>query len=567
MYTEGNGSVSTTRTARPPPLQSCSHAARPREPPIDKKPSIARSTATMSVATTLSRVTGFARTWAMAYALGVTVLSASYQVANNIPNMIYELVAGGTLSSVFIPLFIERMQRDGKDEAWRFASTVLNITVLALGLVALAGTLVPEPFVRTQTFRISPEKAALAVHLFRFFAVQVVFYGALAIWTGVLQSHRRFVAPAVAPIFNNVVVIVTMLFVYLPLKDAHPQAAIDGLAIGTTLGVAAMALVQVPALIRIGAKFHLSIDWRHPGLKKLAAKMAPMVVYTIINLVCISFRNAYAFQTSETGPAVLAYAWNFYQLPYGVFAIALSTAIFPEIASLADARDWDGFKRMFVRGLRSLSVIMLPLAAMLIALATPVIRLYRAGNFTASDVPVVAEVLVWWAAGLLFMAANMYVLRTFYALQDTKTPMVTNFFGSILQVSLYALLTSGIGSWKGIGLAGIPVADGVFFALHLSALLVILRRKVGPYGLGGIVSTVAKTALSSLAGAVAAAGFVRATPGLSGPGVFVAQLVAAGIIGLGVSYGIAALLGVSEVSSGVRRARQMVSSRFARGRR
>jgi putative peptidoglycan lipid II flippase len=518
----------------------------------------------MSLATTLSRITGFARTWAMAYALGVTVLSASYQVANNIPNMIYELVAGGTLSSVFIPLFIERIQRDGKDEAWRFASTVLNITVLALGLVALVGTLFPEPFVRTQTFRISPEKAALAVHLFRFFAVQVVFYGALAIWTGVLNSHRKFLTPAIAPIFNNIVVIVTMLFVYLPLKDTHPQAAINGLAIGTTLGVAVMAFVQVPALIGIGAKYHLSIDFKHPALKKLLLKMAPMIIYTVINLVCISFRNAYAFQVAETGPAVLAYAWNFYQLPYGVFAIALSTAIFPEIASLADKQEWDGFKRMFVRGLKSLAVLMLPLAAMLIALATPVIRLYRAGNFTAADVPVVAEVLVWWAAGLLFMAANMYVLRTFYALQDTKTPMVTNFFGSIVQVSLYALLTNGLGGWRGIGLAGIPVADGVFFALHLGALLLILRRKVGPYGLGEVVSTTLKTGLAALAGALAAAAFVRATPGLSGGGVFVVQLVAAGVMGLGVTYTLAAALGVSEIASGLRRVRQTAASRRAR---
>ncbi|MCX8006882.1 MAG: murein biosynthesis integral membrane protein MurJ [Coriobacteriia bacterium] len=533
----------------------------------ENKPSIARSTATMSIATTISRVTGFARTWAMAYALGVTVLSASYQVANNIPNMIYELVAGGTLSSVFIPLFIERIQRDGKDEAWRFASTVLNLTILALGLVALVGTIWPEPLVRTQTFRISPEKARLAVYLFRFFAVQVVFYGALAIWVGVLNSHRKFFTPAVAPIFNNIVVIVTMLGVYLPLKDSHPDWAVTGLAVGTTLGVAAMALVQIPALVRIGARFSLTIDWRHPALKTLLAKMAPMIVYTVINLVCISFRNAYAFQSSETGPAVLAYAWNFYQLPYGVFAVALSTAIFPEIASLAEQGDWDGFKRMFRRGLTSLTVLMLPLAAMLIALATPLIRLYRAGNFTASDVPVVAEVLVWWAAGLVFMAANMYVLRTFYALQDTKTPMVTNFLGSVLQVSLYALLTSGIGSWRGIGLAGIPVADGVFFALHMAALLIILRRRIGPYGLGSVLSTTGRTAAASVAAALVAFSFVRATPGLAGGGLFIVQLVAAGLIGLGTAYSLAAALGVSEVAAGSRRLGQILTNRFRRANR
>ncbi|MDO8949350.1 MAG: murein biosynthesis integral membrane protein MurJ [Actinomycetota bacterium] len=528
---------------------------------ITAQPSIARSTAAMSVATAVSRITGFIRTWAMAYALGVTVLSASYSVANNIPNMIYELVAGGVMSSTFIPLFIERLQRDGEDEAWRFASYVFNITVLALSVVAIIGMVWAEPFVRTQTFRISPEKAALAVHLFRFFAVQVVFYGAAVIWTGVLNSYRKFAWPAVGPIFNNLVVIITMFGFYLPFKDSHPQLAINGLAIGTTLGVVVMAFVQVPALLKLGGHYTPRIDWHHPALKTIARKMGPTAIYAITNLVAVSFRNAYAFQMSDNGPAVLAYAWMFYQLPYGIFAVALATAIFPELSALAEKRDWPGFREMFARGFRSTAVLIVPLATLLVALATPVIRLYRAGSFTAADVPVVAGILVWWASGLFFFASYMFVLRTFYSLQDTKTPMLTNIAATVLQVSLYALLTGGIAGWGGLGLKGIPIADCVFFVVHLAVLAFLLRRRIGGYDTRGIAWTVVRVFIASLFGAGAALGVMQLTGPVSGGAGFVAQLVLAGISGLCVTYSLAALLRVNEVRDGATRLKRMLSRR------
>jgi len=516
----------------------------------------------MSVSTAASRITGFVRTWAMAYALGVTALSASYSVANNIPNMIFELAAGGVLSSVFIPLFIERMQRDGEDEAWRFASYVFNIVVVVLGVLAVIGTIWAEPFVRTQTFRISPEKAALAVHLFRFFAVQIVFYGAGMVTTGILNSYRKFLWPAVAPIFNNLVVIVTLLGFYVPLKDTHPQLAVNGLAIGTTLGVVAMTLVQVPALLKLGLRYTPRIDWHHPALGTIARKLGPLLVYTITNLVAVSFRNAYAFEAADRGPAVLAYAWMFYQLPYGIFAVALATAVFPELSALAERRDWTAFKAMFGRGFRSTIVLIVPLATLLAALATPVVRLYRAGSFTAADVPVVADVLVWWAAGLFFFAGYMFVLKTFYSLQDTRTPMLTNIAATLVHVALYATLSTGIGEWSGLGLKGIPIADGIFFAVHLIALGALLRKRIGGIDARTIVGTFVRIVIASAAGALAALRVTVALPGLAEAWTSsLLQLVLAGLTGLGVTYGIAMLLGVSEVRDGVVRIRRVLSRR------
>lgn len=516
----------------------------------------------MSVSTAVSRITGFARTWAMAYALGVTALSASYSVANNIPNMIFELAAGGVLSSVFIPLFIERMRRDGEDEAWRFASYVFNIIVVVLGVLAIVGTIWAEPFVRTQTFRISPEKAALAVHLFRFFAVQIVFYGAGMVTTGILNSYRKFLWPAVAPIFNNIVVIVTLLGFYIPLKDSHPALAVNGLAVGTTLGVVAMTLVQVPALLKLGLRYTPRIDWHHPALGTIARKLGPLLVYTVTNLVAVSFRNAYAFESADRGPAVLAYAWMFYQLPYGIFAVALATAVFPELSALAEKRDWPGFKAMFGRGFRSTIVLIVPLATLLAALATPVVRLYRAGSFTAADVPVVADVLVWWAAGLFFFAGYMFVLKTFYSLQDTRTPMITNIAATVLHVSLYAALSTGVADWPGLGLKGIPVADGIFFAVHLAVLGALLRRRIGSIDARNIASTFARIAVASAAGAAAALGVTYALPALAHTWAgSLAQLALAGATGLVVTYGLASLLGVREVREGAARLQRMLGRR------
>ncbi|MGB4593882.1 MAG: murein biosynthesis integral membrane protein MurJ [Coriobacteriia bacterium] len=527
--------------------------------PIAAKPSIARSTAMMSVSTMVSRLTGFVRTWAMAYALGLTAIADSYDIANNLPNMLFELLAGGVLSSVFIPLFMEQLQKNGDEDASRFASYVLNIIVIVLGAVALLGTIWPEPFVRTQTLTVSPEKALLATYLFRFFAVQIVFYGAGLVFTGVLNSYRKFLAPAIAPIFNNIVVTVVILGFYVPFRDTRPQLAIAALAVGTTLGVLAMAIVQIPSVFKVGFRYTARIDWHHPALKKVAVKMGPTLIYVVTNLVAVTFRTNFAMATGDGGQAALRYAWQFYQLPYGIFAVALATAIFPELAERASAKDWAGFKAMFARGFRSTAVLIIPLATMLAVLSRPIITLYRAGRFTAEDVPIVAGVLMWWAIGLFFFAAYMFVLKTFYSLQDTRTPMTTNIVATVIHVALYAGLTTGAFGIPGLGIVGIPIADGIFFALHLTALTLLLRRKIGGFDLRGIASALVRVLVASAVGGVAAWSVLALTAPLASGAGFLVQLAVAGVVGIGITYGVAAAIGVSEVRAGADRLRRLLA--------
>jgi putative peptidoglycan lipid II flippase len=503
----------------------------------------------MSVSTLVSRLTGFMRTWAMGYALGVTALADSYDIANNLPNMLFELLAGGVLASVFIPLFMERLRKDGEEDAWRFASYVLNIIVVVLGAIAAVATLWPQPFVRSQTLTVSAEQAETAIWLFRFFAVQIVFYGMGLVFTGVLNSYRRFLAPAVAPIFNNLVVTVALLGFYVPFRDSNPKLALTGLAVGTTLGVITMAAVQVPALLKLGGTYTFRIDWKHPGVRSVGLKMVPILVYVITNLVGVTFRTNFAVGTGPGGQAALRYAWQFYQLPYGIFAVALATAIFPELAERANERDMASFKRLFSQGLRATMVLIVPLATLLATLSTPIIMLYRAGRFTAEDVPIVAGVLLWWALALPFYAGYMYVLKSFYSLQDTATPMYTNMATTVVQVGLYALLVRGVGAWGGLGIIGIPMADGIFFFIHISALLVILRRREGAFDGRAIARTFAKVAIASAAGGLAAWTLLQLTSALAArAGGFLVQLGVTGIAGLAVSYVAMTALKVPELS-------------------
>lgn len=500
----------------------------------------------------------------MGYALGLTVLADSYDIANNLPNMLFELLAGGVLSSVFIPLFMERMKRDGEEDAWRFASYVLNIIVVVLGTIALLATVWPDPFVRSQTLTVSAERAETAIWLFRFFAVQIVFYGMGLVFTGILNSYRRFLAPAVAPIFNNIVVTVTLLGFYVPFRESNPRLALTGLAVGTTLGVITMAAVQVPSLLKLGGRYTARIDWSHPGIRTIGLKMVPILVYVVTNLVALTFRTNFAVATGAGGQAALRYAWQFYQLPYGIFAVALATAIFPELAERANANDMTGFKQMFARGLRATMVLIVPLAALLAALSTPVITLYRAGRFTAEDVPIVAGVLTWWALGLTFYAGYMFVLKSFYSLQDTKTPMYTNIAATAVHVVLYAVLARGLGTWSGLGIVGIPIADGIFFFGHLLALTLILRRRIGGLDGRSIAITFAKVAAAAVAGGLVARMAVQATAGIGEAGAgFLVQLLVAGVTGLAVTYGLMAALKVPELASFTRRMRDRLARRVA----
>lgn len=504
----------------------------------------------MSVATSLSRVTGFARTWFTAYALGVGTFASAYHVANNVPNMIFEFVAGGILSSLFIPTFLELREQRSEPEAWRFASHVFNLSLLALGSVAVLGTVFPQPFMWTQTFLMPAARPAdvqkLAEFFFRFFAVQVAVYGGGMVIQGLLNARRRYLWTALGPVFNNIVVIVTMIVVAS--IGAETKLGMIVLASGTTLGVLAMFLVMLPDLKKSGIRYTPELGLSDPAVRRMLKLAIPTVVYVATNIVAVSFRNATAFRVSDRGPSILMYAWNFSQLPSGILAVALATAVFTELSESSGRNDMDAFKRHLSSGLRMTGVLILPSAAVLIALAEPLVSLYRAGAFQAENVPVVADVLRWWAIGVTLFAAMMFLLRSFYSLKDTATPAYLNLALTPLQIGGYFIFTTGVLGWTGAGIRGIPMGDVFFYATMVVALSVALHRKIGGYRAASIVAMYGKMLVAAAVGGVAAyyigTAVTSAIPGLSGS---LLAVTAGAVACFAIALGIGSLLGVDEV--------------------
>ncbi len=525
--------------------------------------SVARSTAQMSVSTMLSRVTGFARIWAQGIALGVFALTTSYGYANTIPNMVYEFVAGGILSSMFIPVFMERLAADGEEKARDFASDVFWLAMIGLGIVSLVGTIWPEPFVATQIAPgANPTIAPDAAFLFRFFAIQMLIYGAGAVMTGILNAKRVFLPSAIGPVFNNIVVIATFFVAYPLLNQAHNgnaaarPLALTILGVGTTLGVVAQIAPQIPALLKTGFRFRARLDLKDPTLRRLGLLAIPLLFYVGTNLVAVSFRNRFASITPMppgiqpgSGGGLLMYPWVFYQLPYGIFAVALATAFFPELSAAANRTDWRQFADYFSRGLRTTGLLIMPCAALLIALSTPIAKLFQGGNFEAIAVAPVAQVLSMWALGVFSFAAFMFILRSFYSMQDTRTPALMNIPATALQIGLYWTLTQGIAGWPGIGIVGIPAADVVTYTLLGIALLVVLRVRIGPLGLGVAAGSLVRSLVVAIGAGLTAWAVVALTPGLGGSRFgFLLQLVAGTAAGLVIAAGLAVALRIPEVA-------------------
>ena len=533
------------------------HDAPPSDAPqltdadLARAKQVVKSTATMSMATLASRATGFIRTWAMAFALGNTVLSAGFSLANNLPNMIYELVAGGVLSTAFLPIYLQQRNRRGTCAANLYASNLTNITVLLLGAIALlASIFAPQVMVTQSLFSsASDETVEQAVWFFRFFAFQIVFYGVSAVFGGLLNAERRYFWPAVSSIFMNVVSIVSF-FSYPFIAAADPSLAGTCLAVGTLLSIAVMAAVQVPALVKAGFRLKPYIDFRGEGFRDTLRLALPAMACTAINLVSLSFMNSCALHVSDTGPASVSYAWMWYQFPYGVLSVALSTALFTEMSECTTRGDSLGFKKHLNLGLRTTWLLIIPMAALLFACAPELIGLYAAGKFTAADIEPVAALLRGWAVALPLYAGYMFLYRAFSAMKDLKTLALCNLVLTFLQVGIYMVATGVVDVGVNLGLVGLPVGDTVFYGAMIVVLLLVLRRRVGAFRFGRLARSTAKVSAASLLGGAATyalGAWARGFFGVSGMLSSFALLVVLGVVGLGLVFGLCRLLRVNEV--------------------
>ena len=509
---------------------------------------LVRSSAVVGVGTALSRLTGFARIAAIAYALGVTRLTGVYSYANETPNIFYELLLGGILTATLIPLFVRQIT-DGDDD--RGTDAIVTVSIVGLLFAAGLGVLLAPWIVRLYTLRVHGPTAdaqrELATSWLRCFMPQIFFYGVTALAGALLNARRRFAAAAFTPILNNVVVIA--LFLALPHlatgpvtidRVLHDRALLLFLGLGTTAGIVAMTVALWPAVIRAGVRIRPFFAWRHAAVRSMLRLSGWTVGYVIANQVALWVVMVLANGFSG-GPFVYMSAYAFFQLPHGLCAVSITTTMQPELAHAYATGDSDGQRELFAHGFRLIAALMVPAAALYVGLAHPIVTvLLQRGAFTAAASGRVADTLVGFAVGLPAFSLYLYALRAFYSMPDTRTPFYINALENALNIGAALVLCA----W--IGLPGLALAFSVAYALSAVVAVGLLSRRMG--GLRG--HALGTTLVRVLVVGVATGSAAWAVAELIGTDSWTRSLAAAavgGLVGLVVAVGGLRVLRVREV--------------------
>lgn len=548
----------TSETLTPPP---------PAElPEQDSRAAYARNTVVMTVGTTLSRLTGYVRIAAQTAALGVTIgaLGDTYTRANTTPNIIYELILGGILTSVFVPVFVEWHDKHGEEAAWDVGRRVLTLALVALGIVAIAGmVLAPQIMQLYLSFSKAPDRAdqiTLGTYLLRWFMPQIVFYGIGAIAGGLLTAKRRFAPPMFTPILNNLVAIAAFLGYALLVGDATPSVgAITPLeklilGAGTTLGVVAMTVALWPSLRSLGFRWRLTRGWNHPAVRRLIRLSAWVIVYVIANQIAFLVVNLLAGGIGEARFQIYSTAFIIFLLPHAIFGVSIFTALLPGMSGQWSAGHPEGVVTLLSRGIRDTTVVIVPAALAYLAIATPIVALLlQYGEANPVDTDLIARTLQAFAIGLPFFSIFQLLTRTFYSMQDSRTPALINIGAAGVMMGVDVALVRLVG-WDVPALA---LGHAASYVVATVVGLLVLRPRLGSLDGAHIWGTIVRVLPAAIVtGAVAwlvATGIASVTDTQAVVGRII-QVGTATVVGLG-TYLLAALMlrirEVEEVKSAI----------------
>ena len=486
-----------------------------QERAVSGGPRLLRAAGTMAVATAVSRVTGALKAAVLAAAIGFGLVGDAYTTANILPNIIYELLIGGVLTSVVVPLLVRAQEHDG-DGGVAYAQRLMSLITLLVVVGAALAVIAAPVLTWAYGIRGDADQVALANVLARILLLEIIFYGIGAIATSILNTRNVFGPPAWAPVLNNLIVI-AVGFLFIAIRGTGPltpgtitTGEIYLLGVGTTLGIAAQALILIPALRRAGVPVRFRRDWKGAGLGEIRRLGAWLLGYVAISQVSlIVFTNLANTAAREGGLGSNAYANAnlLFQLPYGVLGVALLTALHPRMSRAAARGDTPALIRDLSLGARLTSLGLIPVAALFIAFGPNVaIAVFAYGRVGVDDARTVGFALALNAIGLVPFAMTLLHMRVFYALKDARTPTLINLIMLAVRTPV-AILVSAIVAPEDV-VPALGAVNALSFCVGAVVGQSLLRRKFGYLDTWRILRVSAVVCALAAAGAGAAYGLV-----------------------------------------------------------
>lgn len=435
---------------------------------------VAKAAGVVGAATLLSRVMGYVRDMVMSWAFGTSAAADAFYVAYRIPNMLRELLAEGSMSAAFIPVFTETLTKGTKEEARHLANAVfarlLVILVIVTGIGIIFAPYIVKAIAWGWKIENHREKFLMASTLTRMMFPYLLFIGLAALAMGMLNSLRAFLAPALSPVMLNVMTICGVIF----LAPRMPEP-IMGAAIGVVFGGLFQFLIQLPALQRQGMMLHPQFTPSHPGVKKVGKLWLPVFFSSSVNQINNFLGTIFASFLATGSITYLFYGMRFIHFPLGIFGIAIATAVLPTLSSQAANKKMEDFRDTLSLGIRLVFFIMFPAMAGLIMLRIPIVNLLlEHGEFNRVSTIGVSDALLYYAIGLWALAGVRIVSQAFYSLQDTKTPVRIALLALVANIVLSVALIQ-----TPLQHGGLALANSLAAALNITLLTRRLRKKIG----------------------------------------------------------------------------------------
>ena len=524
-------------------------------------PSLLRSGAVMAVGTVVSRITGFARSIVVVAALGSALFADSYTVANSVPNILYFLLLGGALNAVFVPQLVRAMQRDS-DGGEAYANRLLTASLTILLAITAAATLA-APLIVDLYSNFSGAQRTLTVTFARFFLPQIFFYGLFALLGQVLNARNRFGPMMWTPILNNVVVVAAFgaymaLFGRARSAEAMTPGATRLLALGTTLGIVMQAFALVPYLRRTGFRWRPRFDWRRVGLGRAGSLAVWVVLLVLVNQigywVVTRLSTTVSVMAQKEGiPFGVGYtayttAYLFWIIPHGVITVSLLTALMPRMSRAVADRRLEDARSDLSYTLRVSAAAIVPAAFFFLALGPHIATaVFLRGNVSVGDTHSIGYMLMAFGLGLIPFSAQYLLVRSFYALEDTRTPFIISVWIVAVLAALaflsYLLLPT---RWAVTGMAA---GYGVAYTVGLVITARKLRARFGDLDGPRVLRTHVRLVVASALGAAAAYGAAylsaRAVDGAFGSSLLAVLL--GGFVLLAIFLGVARWMGIEEI--------------------